>query len=202
MIQSQHNNQFTPWAHSNHQPTINQSIRHQAEQDVFQTGVGVQAHTLGAIITPAFTTIFNPAAASAAAAAGPAKTPLGWELDALRPGFGLPSADTAGEWIVRAMGKSGSPVITPYIGHGLQEAVITDPLMAAVRWSAALRGAVFRKMHAGMAAAFGGGAKGTVVGSASPQKGGGGPSPQKGGGGASGASSANPSPAKTPGSKK
>ena len=85
----------------------------QAEQDAFGTSVGVQAHTLGAVVTPGLAAAMAPNSAAVKSAA----KPLGWEAAAVPASFGMPSASTCGEWIVRAMGKGAVPVLTPYPGH-------------------------------------------------------------------------------------
>lgn len=64
----------------------------------------------------------------------------------------MPSATTAGAWIVRAMGKGASPVLTPCPGHAFGEAVFQDPV-AALTWPAWLR----RRLAAKLMRSFGGG---------------------------------------------
>jgi hypothetical protein len=76
-----------------------------------------------------------------------------WELDVVpvKPNFFLPSAETMGEWVVRAMGKGLSPVLTPHPGHALSAAV-RAPLLS-LTWPGCLRRAVARRL----ARAMGGG---------------------------------------------
>lgn len=120
----------------------------QAEQDAFGTGVGVQAQTLGAVVTPAFV-----GAVAAAAAAKSDQSEIGWEQGVIKPSLALPSAAACGEWVVRAMGKGISPVVTPYPGHALMEALSLD-VVGALRWPSCLRRAVARKMHGSFAKDF------------------------------------------------
>ncbi|KIY98713.1 hypothetical protein MNEG_9248 [Monoraphidium neglectum] len=102
--------------------------RAQAEQDAFGTGVGAQAHTLGAVVTPGLAAMLAPAAAAAAAATGVKR--VGWEAEAVRPTLGMPSAAACGEWIVRAMGKGGDAVISPYPVHAIMAEGVMDSLLA------------------------------------------------------------------------
>lgn len=113
----------------------------QAEQDALGSGVTVQAFTLGAVLTPAFASFVAPAAAAAAP-----KDSIGWELGAVgfKPNFLVPSAQTVGEWVVRAMGKGLSPVLSPHPGHALSVAMREPALW--VSWPGCLRRAVARRL--------------------------------------------------------
>ncbi|GBF96628.1 hypothetical protein Rsub_09374 [Raphidocelis subcapitata] len=113
----------------------------QAEQDATGSGVGVQAHALGAVVTPALVSFVAPDAAAAARAGRPA---IGWEREYVRPSFLMPSAGDVGEWMLRAMGKGGSAVVTPHPGHALAEALVSDVALA-LTWPGCLRRAVARR---------------------------------------------------------
>jgi hypothetical protein len=101
--------------------------------------VGIQAHALGAVVTPALVSFLAPAAAASAR-----KAEVGWERGCVAPSFLMPSAEDVGEWMVRAMGKGTSPVVTPHPGHALLEAVVSDTALA-LTWPGCLRRAVARR---------------------------------------------------------
>ena len=105
----------------------------------------VQAFTLGPVITPALVSFFAPAAVAAAA-----KDSVRWELAAapLKPNFFIPSAETMGDWVVRAMGKGVCPVLSPHPGHALSAAA-REPLLS-LTWPGCMRRAVARRLGSAM----------------------------------------------------